>query len=119
MATWLRKTAEYEADLFTIQKTWWKKLFMRSKKGEMEIKLYDNGEKHMEIDLHGIKVPNGARLQAMIDGKTVRDVTIQRGYARLRYNSADGEIIPEVQHGSKAEIHYIGELLLEGKFFRD
>lgn len=119
MATWLRKTAEFEADLFTIQKTWWAKLIMRSKKGEMEIKHYDNGEKHLEIDLHGLSVPDGAQAQAMIDGKIVQDITIQRGFAHMHYNSADGEIIPDVQHGSKAEIRYMGELLLEGTFFRD
>ena len=119
MATGLRKKTEFEADLFTIQKTWWAKLFMRSKKGEMEIKHYEFGEKKMEIDLRGIKVPNGDRVQAIIDGKIVRDVIIQRGSARMRYNSSDGEIIPEVQHGSKAEIRYMGELLLEGTFFRD
>lgn len=45
MAIGLRKKTEFEADLFTIQKTWWAKLFMRSKKGEMEIKHYEFGEK--------------------------------------------------------------------------
>lgn len=119
MATWLRTKTEFEADLFTIQKTWWAKLFMRSKKGEMEIKHYDHGERKMEIDLRGIKIPNGDQVQAMIDGKIIRDVIIQRGFARMRYSSAEGEIIPEVQHGSKAEIRYKGELLLEGTFFRD
>lgn len=119
MTTWLRKTAEFEADLFTIQKTWWQKLFMRTKKGEMEIKHYDNGEKHMEIDLKNLNLPKGAQVQAMIDGNIVRDVTVQRGFTRMRYNSADGEIIPDVHHGSKAEIHYMGDLFLEGTFFRD
>lgn len=119
MATGLRNKTEFEADLFPIPKNWLEKLSLRSKKGEMEIKHYSHGEKRMEIDLRGIKVPNGEQVQAMIDGKIVRDVTIQRGYARMRYNSVDGEIIPDVQHGSKAEIRYMGELLLEGTFIRD
>lgn len=119
MATGPRNKIEFEADLFPIPKNWWEKLFLRSKKGEMEIKHYGDGEKRMEIDLRGIKIPNGERVQAMIDGNIVRDVTIQRGYARMRYNSVDGEIIPDVQHGSKAEIRYMGELLLEGAFIQD
>jgi hypothetical protein len=119
MTTWKRKIEEYEADLYTIQTSWWAKLFLRSKGGEIEVKRYEDGEKRMEIDLQGVKVPDGAQVSVVIDGRTARQVETRRGYARVRLSSVDGEIIPEVQIGSTAQIQYNGEVLLEGTFKPD
>lgn len=119
MTTWQRKIEEYEADLYTIQTSWWAKLFLRSKGGEMEIKRYEDGEKRMEIDLHGLKVPDGVQVSVVIDGRAVRQVDTRRGYARVRLSSAEGGEIPEVQIGSSVEIQYNGEVLLEGTFKPD
>ncbi|MBN1449494.1 MAG: hypothetical protein JW963_00615 [Anaerolineales bacterium] len=116
MTTWQRKISEYEADLYRVHTSWWAKLFLSSKGGEMEVKHYEGGEKRMEIDLHGVKCPDGARVSVVIDGKVVREVEVRRGFARVRLSSADGEIIPDVHNGSAAEIHYMGEALLEGTF---
>jgi hypothetical protein len=115
-STYRRKIAEYEADLYRIPKSWWERLFLPKKGGEMEIKHYQDGEKRLEIDLHGLKVPDGARVSALIDGKVVREVELRRGYVRLRLSSAEGESIPEVSNGSAAEIQYLGEILLQGTF---
>ena len=119
MTTWRRKIEEYEADLYTVQTTWWAKLLLRSKGGEMEIKHYEDGEKRMEIDLKGVKAPDGAQVSVAIDGRVEREVEVRRGFARVRISSADGESIPTVQIGSTAEIRYMGEVLLEGTFKRD
>jgi hypothetical protein len=73
----------------------------------------------MEIDLRGVKCPDGARVSAVIDGRLVREIEIQRGFARLRLSSAEGESIPEVRAGSTVEIRYMGEALLEGTFKPD
>jgi hypothetical protein len=119
MTTWRQKIEEYEADLYTVQTSWWAKLLLRSKGGEMEIKHYEDGEKRMEIDLKGVKCPDGARVSAVIDGRVAREVEVRRGYARVRMSSAEGELIPEVRNGSTAEIRYMGEILLEGTFKLD
>jgi hypothetical protein len=119
MTTWRRKIEEYEADLYTVQTSWWAKLLLRSKGGEVEIKRYKDGEKRMEIDLKGVKCLDGAQVSVVIDGRVEREVEIRRGFARIRISSADGEAIPTVQIGSTAEIRYIGEVLLEGTFKLD
>jgi hypothetical protein len=119
MTTWQRKIEEYEADLYRVQTSWWGKLFLRSKGGEMEIKRYEDGEKRMEIDLHGVKCPDGALVSAVIDGRTVREVEVRRGFARVRLSSTEGEAVPEVRAGSTVEIHYMGAVLLEGVFEPD
>jgi hypothetical protein len=119
MTTWQRKIEEYEADLYTIQTSWWAKLFLRSKGGEMEIKRYEGGEKRMEIDLKELKVPDGARVSIVIDGRVEREVEVRRGYARVRVSSAEGEPIPDVQIGSTVEVRHMGEALLEGTFKLD
>lgn len=119
MTTWQRKIEEYEADLYSVQKSWWAKLFLRSKGGEMEIKRYEGGEKRMEIDLHGVKCPDGASVSVVIDGSPVREVEVRRGFARVRLSSAEGESIPTVRIGSTIEIRYLGEVLLEGSFKPD
>lgn len=119
MTTWKRKIEEYEADLYTIQKSWWAKLFLRSKGGEIEVKRYEDGEKRMEIELHRVKVPDGALVSVLIDGRAVRQVETRRGSARVRLSSLDGEVIPDIQIGSPVEIQYMGENLLEGTFKPD
>jgi hypothetical protein len=119
MTTWQRKIEEYEADLYTIQTSWWAKLFLRSKAGEMEIKRYEGGEKRMEIDLKGLKVPDGAQVSIVIDDRVAREVEVRRGFARVRLSSAEGEPIPDVQLGSMVEVRYMGEALLEGTFKPD
>ena len=85
----------------------------------MEIKTYADGEKRMEIDLYRLAVPDGAVVSAAIDGQVIYEVAVRGGFARIRASSLDGESIPEVQHGSKAQIHYQGEVLLEGTFMHD
>lgn len=119
MTTWQRKIEEYEADLYTIQTSWWAKLLLRTKGGEIEIKHYEDGEKRMEIDLKGVKCPDGAKVSVAIDGRVEREVEVRRGFARVRLSSTEGETIPTVHSGSTAEIRYMGEVLLEGTFKLD
>lgn len=119
MTTWQRKIEEYEANLYPVQKTWWARLFLRSKGGEIEVKRYDDGERRMEIDLQGVKCPDGTRVSLVIDGRPEREVEVRRGFARERLSSNNGEAIPEVSAGSTVEVRYAGEVLLEGTFRPD
>ena len=119
MTTWRQKISEYEADLSTVLTSWWAKLLLRTKGGEIEIKRYDDGEQRMEIELKGVKAPDRARLSVVIDGRVERDVEVQRGFSRVRLSSLEGESIPNVQNGSTVEIRYQGEVLLEGTFKPD
>lgn len=119
MTTWRQKISEYEADLYTVQTSWWAKLLLRTKGDEIEIKRYDDGEQRMEIELKGVKAPDGARVAVVIDGRAEREVEVRRGFARVRLSSLEGESIPAVQNESNAEIRYMGEILLEGTFKPD
>lgn len=119
MTTWKRKVEEYEAELYSIPKSGWARLFLRSKGGEIEVKRYDDGEKRMEIDLRRVKCPDGALVAVVINGRQVRQVETRSGFARLHLSSLDGEALPEVCSGDKVEIQLMGEVLLEGVFMPD
>ena len=92
---------------------------MRTKNGEMEIKTYDDDEKVMEIELHGVRIPNGTAVSAVVDDTAVCEVKVNQGHVRLLLSTARGETIPEVSNGSVAEIHYLGEAFLRGTFEPD
>jgi hypothetical protein len=119
MTTWQRKIAEYEADLFKVQRSWLDKLLGGGKSGEIEVKRYEGGEQRMEIDLRGVRCPDGALVTLLVDGKPVHELALRRGFAHLRFSSAEGASIPDVAHGSLAEIRYQGEALLQGTFKAD
>jgi hypothetical protein len=119
MSTWRRKIIEYEADLFRVHLSWWEKLFQVTTGGEIEIKVFEDGEKRMEIDLDRIKAPDGALLTVVIDGESVREVEHRRGSVHLRLSSSEGELIPDVRSGSPVEIRSMGETLLKGTFTVD
>lgn len=119
MSTWRRKIIEYEVDLFRVHLSWWEKLFQITTAGEIEIKVFEDGEKRMEIDLDRIKAPDGALLAVVIDGESVREVEHRRGSVHLRLSSSEGELIPDVRSGSPVEIRSMGETLLKGTFTVD
>lgn len=121
MATWRRKISEYEADLYRIEEPSFlsKLLGLRTKNGELEIKTYDDGEKVMEVELHGVRASNGVAVSVVVDNTAVCEVTVSQGHGRLVLSTAQGETIPEVSNGTVAEIHYLGETLLRGTFKPD
>ena len=123
MATWRREIEEYEADLYQVQEpTFLNKLlglFMSAKGGEMEMKKYDDGEKVIEIELHGVQVPDGAVVSAVVDGAAICQIQVNRGHGRSLLSTTRGETVPEVRNGSAAEIHYQEQALLKGTFRPD
>ena len=123
MATWRREIEEYEADLYRVQEpTFLNKLlsfFLSAKGGEIEMKKYDDGEKVMEVELHGVQAPEGAVISAVVDGVAVCQVQVNRGHGRSLLSTALGETVPEVRNGSVAEIHYQEQVLLKGTFKPD
>lgn len=121
MSTLRRKIAEYEANLYSPeQPSFWARLFgSRKKGGELEFKAYDNGEKVLEVELHGVKAPHGAAVSVVIDNSPVCDVRVNQGHGRLLLSTAQGESLPDVSNDSQAEIRYQGETLLQGIFRPD
>jgi hypothetical protein len=123
MATWRREVEEYEADLYEVREpTLLSKLlglFLQTKHGELETKTYDNGEKEMEIKLHGVNVPDGSTVSAVVDGIAIRELRVSRGYVRLFLATAQGDTVPNVRSGSITEIRYQGVVLLQGTFRPD
>jgi hypothetical protein len=116
MTGWQRKISEYEANLHRVQRSWLEKLLGSGKYGEIEVERYEGGEQRMEIELHGVKCPDGAQVALLVDGRPVHEFTVQRGFAHLRLSSAEGASIPDIERGSLAEIRYQGETLLQGAF---
>ncbi len=121
MKTLRRKIAEYEANLYSPeQPSFWARLFgSRKKGGELEFKAYDDGEKMLEVEIHGVKAPHGATVSIVIDNSPVCEVRVSQGHGRLRLSTAQGESLPNVSNDSQAEIRYRGETLLLGNFRPD
>lgn len=123
MTRWRREVAEYEADLYKVQEptllSRLLSLFSGTKSGEIEMKKYDDGERVFEIKVHGVDVPDGTTVSAVIDGSTVREFRVNQGYARLFLSTAQGDRVPDVHNGSVVEIRSSGETLLQGTFRPD
>ncbi|MBN1978160.1 MAG: hypothetical protein JW918_12255 [Anaerolineae bacterium] len=124
MATWRREIEEYEADLYRVQEptSFLNKLlslFLSSKSGEMEMKRYDDGEKVIEVELHGFQVPDGAVVSAVVDGTAICQIQVNRGHGRSLLSTARGETVTDVRNGSAAEIHYQEQILAKGTFKPD
>lgn len=118
-----REIEEYEADLYKVQEASWLNrllgLFMQSKHGELEMKAYDDGEREMKIKLHGLNIPDGATVSAVVDGNAAFEVRVDRGQVRMFFSSSQGDSIPVVRNGSVVQIQYGSETLLEGAFRPD
>ena len=112
---WRRKLEEFEADLFKVPMP----RFWRVEKGELERKKYEDGEEKLQINFHGLKVPDGQEVAVVIDGAEVCRLPVTRGRARRELVSTAGDDVPKVGSGSVAEIHYQGSALLRGVFERD
>jgi len=118
--TWRRQTEEYEADLYRDQtvKFLGFSFHNRARGGEIEVKKYDNGENRVEIKFFGVEVPDGSMVSATADGKIICEVEVRQGVGRLQVD-IQGEAVSAVRNGSKADIRYMGRILMEGTFKPD
>jgi hypothetical protein len=118
-----REIEEYEADLYKVQEPSFLSrplgLFMQSKHGELEMKVYDDGEREMKFKLHGLNVPDGATISIVVDENTAFEVRVERGQVRMFFSSARGDSISVVRNGSVVQIRHGGETLPEGRFRPD
>ena len=115
MAAWRRVVEEYEAELYKVPMP---RIF-RNEMGELERKIYDDGEEWLEIVFRGAKVPDGSTVRVAIDGKPVCNVEVRRGRGRLKLSSLHGHDIPRVSDGDIAEVQFGAQAHLRGKFKPD
>ncbi|MCZ7549240.1 MAG: hypothetical protein M5U11_08860 [Anaerolineales bacterium] len=117
---WRRKVEEYEADLYRDQTVTF--LFFsfqrKAKRGEIEVKKYDNREARVEVEFFGVEVPGWRRVYATADGKTICQVEVRRGAGRLRAD-VQAEAVAAIHSGSTAEIRHMGQVLMAGSFRPD
>jgi hypothetical protein len=82
MAGWRREVEEYEANLYRVQEptllSRLLNLFLGTKSGEIEMKKYDDGGKQIEIEVHGVDVPDGSAVSVVIDGATICQFSVNR-----------------------------------------
>ncbi len=108
-------TADYEADLFTLDKG----LFKRRNRGEVEVKHYGDGSAKMKIKLKGLKLSDGTAVVINIGESFVHAFAVHNGSAREKLTTEDGHEVPTVAHGDAVELWYDDQRLLRGKFRRD
>jgi hypothetical protein len=117
---WRRKIEEYEADLYPVpEPSFFLLRLFRTPKGELELKTYEDGERRLEVELHGVGVPDGSVVSVVIDGQETCQVRIDRGRGRLERNTGRGEMVPQVKTGSVGEIRHNNEPILRGEFEPD
>ena len=117
-------TSDFEANLWGEQDpgllTKWFGWRFKGLFGEIEVESYSDGHKKMEIEFKRMRVPEGSRLGVVIDGETVCEVMLtQTDYLKKVFDTSRGEQVPDVSKGTKVEVHYEGNVLLEGVFLKD
>ncbi len=129
MTIWRRKIAEYEASLYRIPGSSFlsflfdfllDSLGFRSRSGEVDIKIYGDGEKVMEVELYNVNALDGSAVSVVINDTPICKVKVNQGRGYLLWSTARGETVPEVNVGDVIEIHdEQGEILLRGTFKPD
>jgi len=112
---WRTVVEDYEADLYKVPTP----RFFRREMGEVERKRFDDGEDLLKVVFRGVEAPDGDRVEVVIAGRVACEVEIKGGQAYVHLSSANGDVVPAVQHGDVAEIHYRGHPVLGGVFHPD
>ena len=111
--------------------------FFRSKRGEVEAKLYptpecqfggvgeveietwSDGAVELEVSIKHTGIPDGTKLDVCFGGRKVLSLVVAQGYAKQWLKSSPQVVIPAINIGDEAEIQYQGNTLYRGQFRPD
>jgi len=88
-----------------------------SARGRGEWKLYRDGTRKCKASVTHLSLPEETRLHLSINGRHAGEMAVQRGTARFRRESENGDFVPAVQVDEVLQIILEGTVILEGKFY--
>lgn len=90
-----------------------------SARGRGEWKLYRDGTRKCKVSVTHLTLPEETRLYLAINGRHAGEMAIQKGTARFRRESENGDFVPAVQVDEVLQVLLDGIVILEGKFYRE
>lgn len=87
--------------------------------GNAEREEWDDGSTEFEAHVRGLELPDGTEIEFVVAGVTLGRASLNRGRARLEYDSRDGDDVPPVVEGQRIVVRHAGGDLLEGSFRAD
>jgi len=84
--------------------------------GTAEYKVYQNGNRELEIEIEDMDLANGTILRVFINGNLVGQTMVNLTKARLNLRTRDGQSVPEVTHGALLEVKKEDLLVVRGTF---
>lgn len=106
---------ELEAKLFPVGKT----SFFSRPRGKIERKEYGDGNLRFKVLISNFKLPDSEEVELVISDKVVALLKIKKGSAQLDLKSDQGAEIPDISEGDFAELRYMGNIIVKGRFVRD
>lgn len=87
--------------------------------GAAEREAYDDGSAEFEASVRGVKLPDGAAVEFVVDGVSLGKAAVERGRGRLEFDTRSGDDVPPVAAGQRIEVRHDGIVLLSGEFRHD
>ena len=84
--------------------------------GKSEWKLYGNGTYRFKISIRNIPLPDGSKIDIVIDEIQVAQLTVQKQKAKIDIESDIGINIPAIKAGQKLQVKTRGFELAEGQY---
>jgi hypothetical protein len=78
--------------------------------GKIEWEPSRDGGTELDLLVRGLRVPDGAEVQVVFDGRTVMSAPVERGRARKVIRSIDGHDVPNLA-GAILDLSYQGQTL--------
>jgi hypothetical protein len=88
-------------------------------RGKAEWKVYGDGTRQCKVKVSGLDLPDGSKLELVVDDRQIAAVAVQNGMARYRRETERGEAVPYVESNQVLQVIYAGNVILEGKFYSE
>lgn len=88
-------------------------------RGKAEWKEYQDGSRRIKISITVAGQEDGTLMDVVMDGRLIDQIVLERGIARYRRESEQGEQVPTPEAGQVLRIICLGTILLEGQFVEE
>jgi hypothetical protein len=88
-------------------------------RGKAEWKTYGDGTRQSKLKVSGLNIPDGSKLELVVENRHIATLAVQNGLARYRQESEKGEAVPLVESNQVLQVLYAGMVILEGRFYAE
>ena len=88
-------------------------------RGAAEREEWDDGEAEFEAFVSGLDLPDGSEVEFVVDEVVLGRVALERGRARLEFDSRSGDDVPPILAHQCIEVRHGATVLMAGQFRHD